>query len=183
VKAAVFLDRDGVINACPPGRYVTRAEEFTFLPGVLPALRRLTRSGGQIFIVSNQSGVGRKKMSRRALTGITRKMLRGIERSGGKIQAVYYCTHTPRQACACRKPRLGLLLRAARRWRLDLTRSSVIGDDAKDVAMGRAAGCRTVLVLTGKQTRTSAMRLPARPDKIVADLPAAVRWILHGGAK
>ncbi|MBI1953050.1 MAG: HAD-IIIA family hydrolase [Candidatus Omnitrophica bacterium] len=179
MRAAVFLDRDGVINVRPQGRYVTRAEEFEFLPGVLPALRRLTRSGQQIFVVSNQSGVGRKVMSRRALTGVTRKMLRGIERSGGKIRAVYYCTHAPRLACACRKPRTGLLLKAARRWRLDLARSSVIGDDTVDVAMGRAAGCRTVLVLSGKQTRASAKKLPVRPDKIAADLSAAVRWILQ----
>lgn len=179
MKAAIFLDRDGVINARPKGRYITRAEQFTFLPGVLSALRLLKRSGAQAFVVSNQSGVGRRVMSRRALDGITQKMLRGIERSGGKIRAVYYCTHAPRQGCACRKPRPGLLLKAARRHRLDLARSSVIGDDAVDVAMGRAAGCRTVLVLSGKLTRQAARKQGVAPNRIARNLSEAVRWILQ----
>jgi len=181
VKQAVFLDRDGVINARPAAekRYITRWQEFRFLPGALAALRQLKRSGRKVLILSNQAGVGRRIYSAARLREITRKMLQKIRAAGGRVDAVYYCTHTPQAGCACRKPRPGLLLRAARRFSIDPRRSFLIGDNASDVQLGRAAGCRTVLVLTGVTSRSQARRVSPRPHHIARDLRTAVRWILR----
>lgn len=178
---AVFLDRDGVINVppSPRKRYVTRWEEFRFLPGVLPTLRKLRESRRRVFILSNQAGVGRGWMARLELSRITRNMLRAIRQAGGRIQAVYYCLHAPEARCPCRKPKPGLLRRACRQWPIDLKRSVVIGDHLTDIEMGQAAGCRTVLVLSGAARRSALRGSAIRPDRVARDLSEAVRWILR----
>ncbi len=177
-RGAVFLDRDGVINACPVHWYITSWKEFRFLPGVLEALRELHLSGERVFILSNQSGVGRRIFKRSQLNGITRRMLSAIRKSGGKIQQVYYCTHPAQSGCGCRKPLDGMPRKAARRFRIDLGRSFVVGDQEIDIQMSRSAGCRGILVLSGKHTRLSAKTLAVQPDRIFRGLPEAVRWIL-----
>ena len=181
MSQAVFLDRDGVINAPPAAekRYITRWEEFQFLPGSLAALHELKQSGRKVVVVSNQAGVGRRIYTAARLREITRKMLSKIRGAGGRVDAVYYCTHAPEAGCPCRKPRAGLLLRGARRFRIDPRRSFLIGDNATDIRMGRAVGCRTVLVLTGVTSRSQARRLRPRPHHTTRDLRAAVRWVLR----
>ena len=178
-EGAFFLDRDGVINV-PPGakRYITGPAEFRFLPGVPAALKKLRSGGRRIILVSNQAGVGRGLFSPADLAKVTRKMLRGVQSRGGRIDAVYYCTHTPERRCRCRKPRAGLLRKAARRFSLDLKQSVVIGDNATDIEMGQSAGCRTVLVLTGMTGRKEAKKLSPPPDYIARDLGAAAKWVL-----
>lgn len=178
---ALFLDRDGVINATPQKRYITRWREFHFLPGSLGALRLLNEEGRKVVVLSNQAGVGRGVLSRSRLNLITRRMLAAIRKAGGRVAAVYYCTHPPENGCRCRKPRTGLLRRACRRFRIDPRRSFVVGDNATDVAMGHAAGCRTVLVLSGMSTRGEARRMPVKPDQVARNLAQAVQWILRDG--
>lgn len=177
-RPAVFLDRDGVVNASPAGRYVTSWKEFRFLPGTLPALKKLKKAGLTAVIVSNQAGVGKRLMTRKALNEITRKMRHRIRTSGGTIRAVYYCTHRPEAGCACRKPKSGMLRKAKRAHGLDLARSFVVGDHEKDIQMGRLAGCRTLLVLSGTTRRTAAQQMKTRPDQTVRNLKEAVDWIL-----
>ncbi len=176
---AIFLDRDGVINACPQERYITDWKQFRFLPGALEALRLLKERGKKVIVLSNQSGVGRGIFPRQRLTSITREMLRSIRKAGGRIQAVYYCTHRPENGCPCRKPRSGMLRKAARRFAVDLKRSFLVGDSEVDIRMGRSGGCRTVLVLSGRHSRSTARRLSVSPDRIAQGLPQAVRWILR----
>lgn len=180
MKGAVFLDRDGVINA-PPGpskRYITCWQEFRFVPGSLAALRQLKKSGRRVIVVSNQAGVGRRVYSAARLREITRKMLGKIRATGGRVDAVYYCTHTPEARCGCRKPRRQMLLRGSRRFGIDPHRSFLIGDSPTDIQMGKAAGCRTVLVTSGATSRARARRIAPRPDHTARDLRAAVRWVL-----
>jgi histidinol-phosphate phosphatase family protein len=178
-EGALFLDRDGVINV-PPGakRYITRPGEFRFLPGVPAALRKLRSGGRKIILVSNQAGVERGLFSQADLAGITRKMLRGIKSRGGRIDAVYYCTHAPERRCRCRKPHPGLLRKAARRFSLDLKKSIVVGDNVTDIEMGHSAGCRTALVLTGMTNRKAAKKISPSPDFIAPNLAGVVGWIL-----
>ena len=177
-EGAVFLDRDGVINIPPvKKRYITRWEEFRFLPGALSALKKLRKGGRKIIVISNQAGVERGIFPRARLQEITRNMRAAIRKRGGKLDAVYYCTHTPERKCGCRKPKPRMLRKAARRFSLDLKRSVFVGDNATDVATGRAAGCRTVLVLSGVTARKDLRRLDHAPDFVARDLPAAVRWI------
>ncbi len=177
-RRAVFLDRDGVINASPEGRYVTSWKKFRFLPGTLPALKKLKQAGLAAVIVSNQAGVAKGIMTQKALDEITRKMRRRIRAAGGAVRAVYYCTHRPEAGCACRKPKPGMLRRAKRAHGLDLARSFVVGDHEKDIQMGRSAGCRTLLALSGVTRRAAAGRMKTRPDRTVKNLQEAVNWIL-----
>jgi len=176
--SAIFLDRDGVINV-PPGRkrYITRPEEFRFLPGSLRAIAALSRGSRKLIVISNQAGVERRIFSRKALEAITRKMRSGITAAGGRLDAIYYCRHRPNAGCGCRKPNIGLIRRAQQRFPIALTRSFFVGDSAKDIRLGQKLGIRTVLVLTGEQTRASAQRQKLMPEKIVKNLSQAARWI------
>ncbi len=169
-----------MINASPTQkRYITSWEEFRFLPGALAALQALKTSRRKVIVVSNQAGVGRGILQASQLREITRRMLQATRAAGGRIDAVYYCTHSPEEGCPCRKPRAGLLRKAARRLSINLERSFVVGDNVTDIQMGAAAGCRTVLVLTGITERKDAKQMAVSPDKTVRDLQQAVGWILR----
>ena len=109
----VFLDRDGVINEFPGnGSYVTKVKDFHFIPGSLEAIRALTQSGHKIFVISNQAGVGKGVYSLDKLKRIDAKMIKGVEKAGGKIRKSFYCTHRSDAGCDCRKPGIGLLKKA-----------------------------------------------------------------------
>ncbi len=174
---AIFLDRDGVINLPPAGRYISNWDQFRFLPDVLKTLHRLKKRGDRIIVISNQSGVGRGIMTKRQLTEVTRKMVTAIRKSGGHLDAVYYCTHHPEKSCRCRKPHPSMLQQAARRFAIDLKKSFFIGDSETDILTGRSVGCRTILVLTGRHTKETAKHLATQPDRISRNLTQAVRWI------
>jgi D-glycero-D-manno-heptose 1,7-bisphosphate phosphatase len=174
-KNAVFLDRDGVINR-DRRDYVRSWEEFEFLPGVLEAFRVLAPGPHRIVVVSNQSAIGRGLVSREAVDGIHARMIEAVRLGGGRIDAVYYCPHRPEEDCLCRKPRPGLLLRAARELDIDLPGSWLIGDDLRDLESAVAAGVRPVLVRTGhgKQLAEDVLaRAPYRFD-VFEDLLEAV---------
>ncbi|MCA9400426.1 MAG: HAD-IIIA family hydrolase, partial [Candidatus Omnitrophica bacterium] len=101
----VFLDRDGVINQFPGnGNYVTRCKNFHFLPGALDAIKELSGRGYELFVISNQAGVGKGLFTQKKLDQITHKMLRGVKQAGGKIRKVYYSTSRSDSGCEFRKP-------------------------------------------------------------------------------
>lgn len=178
----VFLDRDGVVNVYPGDRnYVTSWRGFRFIRGVKSALRRLTEKGFELFIVSNQAGVAKGIYSRECLNDITERMLARLGASGVKIAAVYYCTHHPDARCRCRKPDDGLLRQAAAEFhisRRQLRQSFMVGDSYRDVCAGKKAGCRTILVFSGKEKRADDASWSLQPDLTAHDLPEAVRLIL-----
>jgi D-glycero-D-manno-heptose 1,7-bisphosphate phosphatase len=180
-RAAVFLDRDGVINENLEGRYVGVWSDFRLLPGAIESIAALNRAGYPVVVVTNQGGIGRGQMSETALQDIHARMHAAVEAGGARIDAVLYCPHDPQAGCDCRKPQPGLLRRAAAQLGLALGQSYFIGDHVTDVQAGLAAGCRPILVLTG---RGGAVRdeLAADPRyagvPVVDDLPAAVRLIL-----
>ena len=180
---AVFLDRDGVVNVSPGKGFITRWDNFRFLPGSLEALRLLKERRVKTLIASNQSAVGRGLMKPSRLDEITRKMLTKIEQAGGRVEAVYYCPHHPRDGCRCRKPKTGLLRQAARRFSIDLRRSFLVGDSRGDIAMGQRAGCTTLLVLSGKENKESLKELTSPADHVCANLLQATRWILRQKSK
>lgn len=180
-RPAVFLDRDGVLNRYLPGAYVRTPDELELLPGVGAAVARLNAGGWPVVVISNQQGVGKGLMDAADLETVTRALRAGLAAQGGRIDAIYYCTHLSADACDCRKPRPGMLLAAARDLRLDLTRSVFVGDTAGDAKAARAAGVGAfVLVLTGQLGREAAddpVRFPAPPDLIADDLGDAAAWI------
>ncbi|MFH0855156.1 MAG: D-glycero-beta-D-manno-heptose 1,7-bisphosphate 7-phosphatase [Candidatus Omnitrophota bacterium] len=176
----VFLDRDGVINRYPGDKlYVTSVKKFYFLPGVKRAIAKLSKNGFKVFVASNQAGVGRGIYSKRALEAITRKMLTAIEKAKGKIDKVYYCTHRKDANCLCRKPNPGLLRNAAKEFKFCLKDSFFIGDTIRDVIAANNAGCKSILVLSGKEKLSNQKHWEARPDFVFRDLNAAASYLVQ----
>ncbi|HEX7555525.1 MAG TPA: D-glycero-beta-D-manno-heptose 1,7-bisphosphate 7-phosphatase [Leptolinea sp.] len=175
-RRAVFLDRDGVINENRHD-YVKTWEEFVFLPGIMEPLGLLAHSDFLVIIVSNQSAIHRGLVSSAMVDEINHRMVNQVIKAGARIDGVYFCPHMPGEACDCRKPQPGLLLRAAEEMQIDLEQSYCVGDKLVDVAAGRAAGCRSMLVLTGEGSKQD---LTAIKDLVVVrDLQEAVELILH----
>jgi D-glycero-D-manno-heptose 1,7-bisphosphate phosphatase len=176
---AIFLDRDGVINENRHD-YVTSWGEFTFLPRVFDALRRLAGVPAAIVVVSNQSAVGRGRLSAAGLEGINQRMVEVIAAQGGRVDAAYYCPHSPSDGCTCRKPRSGMLTLAADERGIDLGRSFLVGDARSDMEAAVAAGCTPVLVLTGRgRSEHALMSAPLRARcHVASDLSEAVEWVL-----
>lgn len=176
----IFLDRDGVINenSC---EHVKHWNEFTFLPHVLTALRMLNVAGFRVFIVTNQAIINRGMATHATLDDIHARMIERIELSGGTITAIRYCPHDQHEQCACRKPQPGMLLDLANEWNIDLKHSYMVGDALTDIAAARAAGCRSVLVRTGRGFQQSSMPEMQihRPDHVTAHLLSAVQWVLQ----
>lgn len=177
MERTVFLDRDGTINHRVEDGYVTSWSGFRFLPGAKDALRRLTQAGYRIVVVSNQAGVGKGLMSAADLQEITARFRAAVRASGGRIDDVFYCTHAPAENCDCRKPKPGLLLRAASRRRVPLSKTFFVGDSESDVLAGQRAGCRTILIAAGASPHN-------QPDFVVESLSAAVDVVLgHAGSR
>lgn len=189
LRAAVFLDRDGVL--IEDTGFLADASQIRILEGVGPALWRLREAGFLLIVVTNQSAVARGLVSEPALEAIHAEMRRQIELAGGPpLDAIYYCPHHPeatlpeyRAACDCRKPGPGLLTQAASALDIDLERSFLLGDRMTDVAAGARAGCRTVLVQSPRTAdppivTVEPLESGLAPDHTCADLPAAVDWIL-----
>jgi len=177
----IFLDRDGVINRYPGHRdYVKNLKEFSFLPGALRALKRLTDSSFKIFIVSNQAGVAKGIYSRGNLQAINAFMLKKVHSFGAKISGVYYCTHKEDDGCECRKPRLGSIKRALKKVGTRPEKPIYfIGDSTLDVETGKNAGMKTILVLSGKEKKRNQQKWQVRPDFVAKDLLAATKIVLN----
>ena len=144
-QPTVFLDRDGVINRGRAG-YVRTPSQFEFLPGAIAGMRLLQDAGWRLVIVTNQDASGWKLVPERQLARIHETMLASLRRGGVRISAVYYCPHHVLSDCACRKPRPGMLLAAARDLGVRPTAAWMVGDKPLDIQTGRAFGCRTAWV-------------------------------------
>lgn len=172
MRAAVFLDRDGVINRvrvrngtpCPPAS----PQDLELLPGVAEALSALKACGYALVVVTNQPDVARGSTTRESVEAIHARM-----RSELCLDAILTCFHDNHDDCECRKPRPGLLLQAARDLGLDLASSFMIGDRWKDVEAGARAGCRTLYIDCGYDERS-----PTSYDYRVASLPEAAGVVL-----
>jgi len=182
VRPAVFLDRDGVINANRVD-HVKSWNELRFMDCAFPALRRLAQSRIPVVVVTNQSAVGRGLMSLETATMINRRLTEEVEAAGGRITATYLCPHHPDARCACRKPAPGMLLQAAREWDLDLSQSYLVGDAVSDMSAARAANARGILVMTGRGTEQSMLLNPEWGCTVVQDLGAAVETILSASSR
>jgi histidinol-phosphate phosphatase family protein len=176
-KAAVLIDRDGVINK-DLGVYVRNFKEFKFLPHAVKALALLTKKKMPSAVISNQAGVGKGLMTARDLGKLTRAMRAHLRKKGARVNGVFYCTHAPDEGCHCRKPNTGLFMRAQRRLGLDLKKCYYIGDDARDVQAAANAGCTMIVVLSGKLRRRDLASLRPKGFIVKKNLYDAVRWIL-----
>lgn len=172
LMAAVFLDRDGVLNRAivrngkpfPPATL----DEFELLPGVVEAVGALAEAGYRVIVATNQPDVATGLQRREVVDAMHEELRRAL-----LIDDVRVCWHVEADNCDCRKPKPGLLQAAARDWGIDLAKSVMVGDRWRDMDAGRAVGCRTIFVDRGYSERR-----PERPDAIVTSLPEAVSLIL-----
>ncbi len=173
---AVFLDRDGVVNRRLPGDWVESPARLEILPGALDAMARLTRAGHRLVIVTNQSGIGRGRLTLAQVETVHAHLRARVEERGGKIDAIYVCPHAPNDGCRCRKPGTLLLERAARDLELDLTLATMIGDSPSDIGAARAAGfARALRVIDPLEPYPDSA---PRADAHFESLASAVDWFL-----
>lgn len=175
---AVFIDRDGVLNQDPP-HYAHRLNQLELIPRSGEAVKILKEHHYIVIIISNQSGVARGYYTENEVKIFNNALLMKLRECRGDVDAIYYCPHHPdakiekyRLICDCRKPKAGMLLKAAQEHDIDLLNSYIVGDKWSDIEAGKAAGCRAILVLTGHGTEEV---LKKKDDCLVAaDLYDAV---------
>lgn len=188
-KHCIFLDRDGVICEEKKTPYVRTPEEFKFIPGCSKAISLLKQLGFYVIVITNQSGINRGIVKKENFKAIQKKMIETLQKKNASLDAVYVCPHTPEENCACRKPKPTNILKAARTFGIQLAGSYFIGDKLIDVQAGKAAGCRTVLVLSGKgkaelrKLRDEKNADGMKPDFTARDLLDAARKIAATGIK
>ncbi|MEW6259030.1 MAG: D-glycero-beta-D-manno-heptose 1,7-bisphosphate 7-phosphatase [Thermodesulfobacteriota bacterium] len=175
----IFLDRDGVINH-DSETYIKNIDEFTLIDGSCEAIATLSRAGWPVIVVTNQSALARGLIDRMTLERIHERLIEDVRRCGGSITDILFCPHHPANGCSCRKPGIAMLLEAASRHGLDLSRSIMVGDSARDIECGIRAGCRTVLVLTGNGRKALAelTRNGMKPDAVFDSLREAADWLV-----
>lgn len=185
-RRAVFIDRDGTISE--EVGYVNHVSRYRVFPFAAEAVRALHEAGWLAVLVTNQAGVARGYFKEDLIGEIHKTLAAELWRGGAKLDAVYYCPHHPsvgeppyRLDCDCRKPRPGLLRRAAEDFGLDLPRCWMVGDRYSDVELARNAGVRSALVLTGYgrgELEYQSEGWKQRPDLIAENLLEAVKMIV-----
>jgi D-glycero-D-manno-heptose 1,7-bisphosphate phosphatase len=185
-RPAVFLDRDGTMIR--EVQFLRRFDDLTWFPSTIDAIRLLNRAGFVVCVTTNQSGVGRGYYTEEDVRLIHERMTLDLEAAGARVDAWFYCPHHPeatvaplRLVCECRKPRPGMVERAADRFALDLSRSFVIGDRITDVGLAEGVGARGVLVRTGYGENTIQENGGTAPGAalVATNLIEATAWILR----
>jgi D-glycero-D-manno-heptose 1,7-bisphosphate phosphatase len=185
MNRAVFIDRDGTISE--EVGYINHVSRFRLFPYSAAALNQLHDNGYLAIVITNQAGVARGYFSEEMVQAIHRQMAEDLEAGGAKLDAIYYCAHHPSVGeppyqldCDCRKPKPGLLLRAAQDYDIDLANSWMVGDRYSDIELAANAGVRSALVLSGygrgewEHQRANWTR---QPDLVAEHLLAAVNQI------
>lgn len=184
----VFMDRDGVINEYPgDGNYVVKKEDFHIIPGAAEAIAKLKSAGFKIFVISNQACVSKGLMKKEDLINITADFLSYFDQQKAFIDGVYYCIHTQEEACPFRKPSPKIVFEIYRRNNIKPQENKIlsyfIGDSIIDVKTARAAGCRSVLVLSGREKKEREPYWEEKPDYISDSLLTAADLIIDSNTK
>jgi D-glycero-D-manno-heptose 1,7-bisphosphate phosphatase len=165
IPKLIILGRDGILNEFRED-HIKAPEEWVPVPGALEAVSRLNHAGWHVVVATNQSGIGRGMIDMAAVNAVHAHMMRSLQGFGGRIDAVFFCPHTPEDACDCRKPLPGMVLDIGRRYGVDLREVPMVGDTLRDLQAAQAAGCEPHLVRSGRAAVLSAAE--------VADLVAQV---------
>jgi len=176
----IVLDRDGVINK-DSDAYIKSVEEWVPIKGSLEAIAQLNHGGYTVVVVSNQSGIARGYFDIETLTAMHQKMDTLLTQLGGKVDAVFYCPHSPQDNCDCRKPKPGMLLEVGQRYNVSLRDVIFIGDTVSDMTAARNANAKSILVRTGKGKKAEKILLAEGKQLIPVfdDLAAAVTALLQ----
>jgi len=168
---AVFLDRDGTININEP-EYTYKIEDFKFTPHAISALQQLSRTDSKIIIITNQSGIGRGYFKEKDVKKLHQWLFKEFKKKRIRIDKIYYCPHRPQDKCSYRKPEIGMLLKAVKDFGISLDGSWLVGDDVKDIIMGKRANLKTI-----KLGNRMPKKLKLEPDYYVKNLLEAVKII------
>ncbi len=186
-KRAVFLDRDGTIIV--DKEYMHKIEDLEFIPGAIEAVKKLNHAGYIVVVVTSQSGIGRGYFSETDYHKFNQHFLEHLSKNGAKIDSVHYCPHHPTKAkgeylkdCECRKPKAGMIFQAKKLHNLeDLSNCWAIGDKTSDAKMGENAGCKSIIVQTGKGRLDAECK--TNHAYLAKDLLDAVQFILANDNK
>lgn len=172
MNKAVFIDRDGTI--VEDIGYVHKIADFKLVVNAVEGLKLLKKY--KLFIVTNQAGIGRGFYKIEDFFNYNGRLLKELQKNGIKIGKTYYCPHKPEDNCECRKPKTRLLKDAEKEFDIDLKKSFIVGDKKIDIELGKNAGCRTILVLTGNGMKE---KEGVKADFVAKDLIEAAKWILR----
>lgn len=161
----VIIDRDGTINE-DRDDYVKSVHEWAPIPGSLEAIARLNQAGWQVVVATNQSGLGRGLFDMGALNAMHAKMNRALALQGARVDAIFFCPHTPEDECACRKPAPGLFHDIARRFDVDLKGVPAVGNLPHDVLAAQAVGCEPHLLRSGKGARLKQQQISELQSRV-----------------
>lgn len=179
MRRAVFLDRDGTLNEDPG--YFHEADKLVILPGVPEALQNLKAAGFLLIVITNQGAIGKGMYPLKDMQDVHEALQVRLAPFDAQIDAFFYCPHVEEENCPCRKPKPGMIIAARDKFDIELGESYVVGDKISDLEAGRAAGCHTVLVLTGhgkgEQEEARAKRLNVA-DIVVKDMGRAAKAIV-----
>jgi len=176
------LDRDGTINNLADSKKkVTRLRVFS---GVARAIKKLNELGFLVVVITNQGGIGKEVWKKKEVDQVHALLVSDMKKQGAVIDAVYYCPHHPkatlekyRLECECRKPNIGLILKAIKRFKINPKESFLVGDMTRDILAGKRAGMKTILVKTGQGGKEVRYRVKVNPDFVARDINAAAKII------
>ena len=179
----VILGRDGVLNQYREA-HVAAPGEWVPVPGALEAVARINHAGWHTVVATNQAGIGRGMIDMAAVNAVHARMNELLLAQGARLDAVFFCPHTPEDGCDCRKPKPGLLHEIGRRYSADLSQVPVVGDTLRDLQAAQAAGCEPHLVLSGRAAGLSDDALiditsQVRGTRVHADLGAFADHLLR----
>ncbi len=186
VVKLVILGRDGILNEFRDD-HVKAPDEWFPVPGALEAVSRLNHSGWHVVVATNQSGIGRGMIDMASVNAVHAHMNKQLMAVGGRIDAVFFCPHTPEDLCNCRKPLPGLMRDIGKRYGIDLKQVPMVGDTLRDLQAAHAAGCEPHLILSGRAALLDAGLVQSMLDSVPgtrahAGLAEFAEYLLARGA-
>lgn len=179
----VILGRDGILNAYRED-HVKSPEEWQPVPGALEAVARLNHAGWHTVVATNQAGIGRGMIDMASINAVHQRMMQRLAAVGGRLDAVFFCPHTPEENCDCRKPKPGLMRQIGLRYGIDLRTVPMVCDTLRDLLAAQAAGCEPHLVRSGRAADLDAAQLADIVSQVPGtevhdDLDAFVDFVLQ----
>lgn len=181
MKKAVFLDRDGTINV--DTGYINDPDDLVFIRGAKEGVKFLKNKGFLVFVVTNQSGVGRGYFSLKKLKAVNDRLLTELSKLGINLDGIFMCPHHPNRKCSCRKPKPKLVYDIAKKYKINLEKSYFVGDKLIDVQTGKNAGCKTVLIDADTTPKIENEEDWTQPDFIARNLKEVAKWIVKDSYK
>jgi D-glycero-D-manno-heptose 1,7-bisphosphate phosphatase len=165
IPKLIILGRDGILNEFRED-HIKSPEEWVVVPGALEAVARLNHAGWPVTVATNQSGIGRGMIDMSSVNAVHAHMMQSLQALGGRIDAVFFCPHTPEDGCECRKPLPGMILDIGERYGVDLGQVPMVCDTLRDLQCAQAAGCEPHLVRSGRAAALDAAQVASLVEQV-----------------